>query len=385
MKFIDLTSEQKGQIKNWYLSDKISALEIARRLTINSETIYIWLKKLGCEIRGKRKFSSKEVQLIIDTYLSGFNTIKTSEKLNIPVYQVRLILKNNKIKIREEDWKGNKKYAFDKNYFKKINTTDKAYFLGLLYADGCTSNQTLSISLQERDRAILEKFNHYLRYNKELDLKKYKDGTYDSQPKLTLYSKKLTQDLHKLGCIAAKSLILKFPTEAQVPSYLLRHFIRGYFDGDGCLYFNKQRRHCSWYIISTKEFCESVKSVIFKELNIVCVVSKAKNNNNSNTFICRVSSRDNVLNIMEWIYKDKQNLFIDRKFLKYILIKNTQPRPKVGKLKKDLIRIITPYGEVLETTNLFEWCNKNNLIPSGARAVVNLKRKSYKGYNFIKL
>ena len=35
-------------------------------------------------------------------------------------------------------------------------------------------------------------------------------------------------DLIKQGCMPAKSLILKFPTEKQVPKNLLAPFIRGY-------------------------------------------------------------------------------------------------------------------------------------------------------------
>ena len=29
------------------------------------------------------------------------------------------------------------KYVYNKDYFEKINTSEKAYWLGFLYADGC--------------------------------------------------------------------------------------------------------------------------------------------------------------------------------------------------------------------------------------------------------
>ena len=47
-------------------------------------------------------------------------------------------------------------------------------------------------------------------------------------------------DLNKLGVVERKSLILTFPTEQQVPKHLMPHFIRGYFDGDGSVYKQKQ-------------------------------------------------------------------------------------------------------------------------------------------------
>lgn len=53
----------------------------------------------------------------------------------------------------------------------------------------------------------------------------------------SLRSQKTVDDLKQLGCIERKSLILKFPTEEQVPFDLLHHFIRGYFDGDGSIFY----------------------------------------------------------------------------------------------------------------------------------------------------
>lgn len=53
--------------------------------------------------------------------------------------------------------------------------------------------------------------------------------------RLACYSKKSYTDLINKGCGINKSLILKFPDETQVPQNLISHFIRGYFDGDGCV------------------------------------------------------------------------------------------------------------------------------------------------------
>lgn len=60
----------------------------------------------------------------------------------------------------------NKKHTFNENYFEKIDAFDKAYFLGLLYADGSnclhpTVKRAISISLQEEDAEILKLFSEY--------------------------------------------------------------------------------------------------------------------------------------------------------------------------------------------------------------------------------
>lgn len=61
--------------------------------------------------------------------------------------------------------------TYDEYLFDQINTPAKAYFLGLMYADGCvyhtvnSKNKTdyrTSICLQETDKTILERFRKEL-------------------------------------------------------------------------------------------------------------------------------------------------------------------------------------------------------------------------------
>src|SRR6185503_6997190 len=59
---------------------------------------------------------------------------------------------------------------------------------------------------------------------------------------LRIDNKKICLDLNNLGCVPRKSLILKFPTPKQISHKWLRHFVRGYFDGDGFVYYNDLNR-----------------------------------------------------------------------------------------------------------------------------------------------
>ena len=49
----------------------------------------------------------------------------------------------------------------NKNFFNKIDTEEKAYFLGFLYADGYnnTDRNSVALSLKEDDKEILEKYS----------------------------------------------------------------------------------------------------------------------------------------------------------------------------------------------------------------------------------
>ncbi|HEX5186476.1 MAG TPA: hypothetical protein VFV86_06260, partial [Nitrososphaeraceae archaeon] len=129
---------------------------------------------------------------------------------------------------------GARKYSFNYNYFDIIDTEDKAYFLGLLYADGnnCNKRGVVRLELQSSDVNILEKFNKYIDNHKPI---RYTNKHNYNKAEIELVSKSFSFQLSKLGCVPNKSLILRFPTEYQVPYDLTHHFVRGYFDGDGCL------------------------------------------------------------------------------------------------------------------------------------------------------
>jgi len=112
--------------------------------------------------------------------------------------------------------------------------------------------------LQEEDKEILKKFSDKLYDGKEFLYFIKGRKTNKNQYGLTLHNKHISTKLNQLGCVAKKSLILKFP-EWLIDSELQRHFIRGYFDGDGCISSSQRKnRNCIAYyfsIVSTKDFC----------------------------------------------------------------------------------------------------------------------------------
>lgn len=60
------------------------------------------------------------------------------------------------------------------SFFEKIDTEEKAYFLGLFYADGCNyingNASRVALSLQEDDKKILEIFNNFIYPNEDRPL-----------------------------------------------------------------------------------------------------------------------------------------------------------------------------------------------------------------------
>ena len=83
-----------------------------------------------------------------------------------------------------------------------------------------------------------------------------------------IHSKHICQRLTELGCVNAKSLILKFP-EWLIDPDLQRHFIRGYYDGDGGIHIPEfKKRHAIVRIMSTIEFCNSMRDIILLQTGI---------------------------------------------------------------------------------------------------------------------
>ena len=142
------------------------------------------------------------------------------------------------------------KYSIDENYFNKINREDKAYFFGLLLTDGTIDgqkkNKRIIISLDKKDSHILKTFNRYLKTKKPVSytkrkVRKYKYYTYPAREYCTLNisNVKMHTDIIKLGLKPNKTKTVKFPSNKIIPHRLMRHFIRGVFDGDGSVFHKK--------------------------------------------------------------------------------------------------------------------------------------------------
>lgn len=166
--------------------------------------------------------------------------------------------------------KGNhyRKYFFDFDFFEKIDTEEKAYWLGFMYADGCIlpvnkyGEQAFKLQLAEQDKECLEFFKKDLNSSypiREDRSHKIKNLKRQSMFLLEQRSQKTVNDLKKLGCMEQKSLKLVFPEEYQVPKELIYHFIRGYFDGDGSISCDKNN-HWNLCFVGTESFIKKIST-----------------------------------------------------------------------------------------------------------------------------
>lgn len=138
----------------------------------------------------------------------------------------------------------NRKHFFNEEYFKEIDSEDKAYFLGLLYTDGynCMQGNYVSIILQYRDKHILDSFIQHISGTHKVSLLKKKKESHQDLCKLQLNSKIFCKILESKGCFQNKTSKLTFPGTDILPEKLVNHFIRGVFDGDGSVWEGKRKK-----------------------------------------------------------------------------------------------------------------------------------------------
>lgn len=129
------------------------------------------------------------------------------------------------------------KYDFNRNFFEVINTQEKAYVLGFLYADGCNTMKSITFNQLEQDVDILEQIVDCLDGDNILYASTQPNGKIKYT--LSFNSIKLCEDAKNLGVPQNKSLKITLPDF--LSDELMRHFIRGYFDGNGCIWNGKPK------------------------------------------------------------------------------------------------------------------------------------------------
>lgn len=290
------------------------------------------MSRYGCKLEGNL------IDEIVEKYKTdNYSLTELGKQYNIHRMTVANYLKKRNVEIKHVFIKNTKVYyKIDQNYFDKIDTEDKAYFLGLLYADGSydKNHNCVVLGLKTEDREILEIFNKQLNSNKPLSvIKPSKSPTSDKLNtggyKLYIVGSNICSRLLELGIIQNKSLKLKFPTEKQVPKILLKSFIRGYVDGDGSFSYWKSKRkgwnQASFNVVSTFDFCKDLQDYILLELGIKSTLSNrgGKLSSEIGRKITRTlifSGIPKVFKMINWLYKDS-TFRLNRKYNKYVLIK----------------------------------------------------------------
>ena len=203
-----------------------------------------------------------------------------------------------------------------------------AYILGLILADGTIedvrkSSRTCYIAVTSKDKSLIDQVKNTLSsshhiYRRKPRIQTFSDGkSYLCAETFTLRvaNKKMYQDIINLGVIPRKSLRLRLP---MIPNRFFNYFLRGYFDGDGCVSIYQKRNRIT-KIIQVIFTCGSPQFLKELSCKIDHLISIGRGAIFSNSRAFKLSYKKMAsLELLSFIYKrlDKAP-YLARKFDAY--------------------------------------------------------------------
>ena len=335
----NFTEVQAKEFYSFYLGG-LSCTQIAKKQGCSPNVITDLFRKYGLKVENRQNKINIDLDTLIKEYNSGKSLTQIGKEYGNTYSVLSKMLKANGIEVI------NKQNAlrFNENVFDVIDSEEKAYWLGFIYADGYIASHkegvkpkyTFEITLSGEDKDHLDKFNEFMQYNG--DNVKEKPTKYKEEVRMcdrwNIHNKHLWETLNSYGCTPNKSLTLKFPDESIFTNKsLIRHFIRGYFDGDGCISYNDkehQKPCCS--VVGTEEFLKKIQEYVLEDS-----VKLGKNHGISKeTKVYTLSANKAEAFIYTLYYKS--NIYLDRKYNLFLYFKDCRFKAKALKLLEGKIR-----------------------------------------------
>lgn len=251
-----------------------------------------------------------------------------------------------------------RRYHFDEHFFDTIDTEQKAYFLGLLYADGCIPSDRIILALQARDKNIILKLKAAVRYTGPMRQFSViqKSNKETKVVSLQLCSTHMSTQLAKHGCGPNKTHIISFPTFLR--RELVPHFIRGYFDGDGsisCFDRRPNRPIYSCSITSNYNMCKGLAKQIEQYCGVHVTLCRQRKDKlgstpEATTTTIKISGHIQIKKFMRWIYTGA-TVFLKRKHTKYLTLERLIPcdvRRPVEQLDRQTGNVLRRFDSVVQ-------------------------------------
>jgi hypothetical protein len=243
-----------------------------------------------------------------------YTTKKLSELYNVTQKGILYVLHKKGVKVRSFG-EEHRKYDVNENFFETIDTQEKAYCLGFFLSDGYNYTKKGAIEIQQTiDKDIIFKIRELLFNKRKPEIKLNCSKSY----RINVCRKKISEDLEKLGCMQKKTYKVIFPEFLK--EKFIPHFIRGYLDGDGCVFISKNKKNIVVSFTGTLAFCSSIKNIIKDKLNINSYMHTEHRCNDSIKKL-EFGGRKACVTLLNWIYNDSK-IHGNRKFKVYQKIKS---------------------------------------------------------------
>lgn len=296
-----------------YLSGEGTLTQLQSILGINKDLIVARLKELGYTIKRGYKLSTVVgLKDATEEYLANFNNNPSLTQIAAKHGIKRQTLSSHIKELGYEVINHQNRLKFDNTIFDNIDTEEKAYWLGFIFADGYVSdNNDFEVSLGIKDFNHLNSLHLFMKTEKQI-------GFNETRCRLCVRDTHLVSTLKSYGCIPRKSLVLEFPEEKIFKDIeLIKHFIRGFVDGDGCItYTDKEHTKPQLSILGTEQFLNKLQEYL-----PIDFIHQLGYNNKSKSLITRVLSFNGSVacNVCKFLYQNSK-VYLDRKYEKFLEI-----------------------------------------------------------------
>lgn len=214
------------------------------------------------------RFTEEQLSEICDLYLSGVNAETAGQPFGVSGTAVRTLVKRRGLTVRASGTR--RTHTVDDGFFDSIDSEPKAYWLGFLAADGGVYGNRVEVGLARKDREHLDRLKLALRTDYPIRDRLKRPRGYEAgfpSSRLALVSRQMVDGLARHGVRPRKTFTHEWPDF--LPPVLLRHYLRGYVDGDGGFYASSSGNRKAHYapnlvfsFIATHAFCEGARTYL---------------------------------------------------------------------------------------------------------------------------
>jgi hypothetical protein len=278
----------------------------------------------------KHKITKNELKYIIDNY-SSMGQKHMTDRFNITVGQLYWIRIKYKLKVSDEAKSKICEFAFRKEpnqynvnhlNFTTVTSSEVAYILGFLWADGCISSYRkghaeIRCKIIKSDADDIEptfnKTGNWKKYNYEYPTKKWKPTSTFSTNNKFLYEFLMSMDYNEKSEKTADKIL------GMIPLNLRKYWWRGYFDGDGSIYTKGKNTS---QLILAGSFTQDWNFVkqLFSDIDITNYrINKLISNRGHSSSNVRICAKQEVFSFLNYIYDGREvdGIGLNRKYLKF--------------------------------------------------------------------
>lgn len=303
-KNVGLTLDDKIEILELYKQGE-KCQSIGDKFGISKVRVSQIAKEFGYGRQQKvLSYSKDEVAEMYSLYINGCSVECISDKYGFNRASVYNLFAKYGFSLEDDRYR---KYSVNDYYFDNIDTGNKAYILGFLWADGHNkvNKGIVEMRLQARDKHILEDISCDMQNDRPLYFVAEKRERSQDTYRMYVTSRQISNMLLRYGMVANKTYALQWPND--LDDLLISHFMRGFTDGDGYI----GQRELSW--AGTAMMLEKIQNILADKFHI-----KSKMYDTKTDIIksLRVHNKQDIMTILNWMYQDA-DLKLQRKFLKY--------------------------------------------------------------------